>query len=170
MAQTETLEPIGRRIARLRQEHGWTQQELADRVAISRVAVSHLEMDLTIPGERTVTLIAGLLKLTPPELVAGTTYPPAKADRLPLVACAYTPLEREVLLLENDLAWLARSPVHQQARLAGELRQRWQERLATWQGCCADARERQLLANALKAIRATGNENAQSGPDAGVGQ
>jgi transcriptional regulator with XRE-family HTH domain len=36
-------ENLGRRIADLRAKLGWTQQELAERVGISRVAVSHLE-------------------------------------------------------------------------------------------------------------------------------
>ena len=34
------MESLGRRIAKLRAELGWTQQELADRVAVSRVALS----------------------------------------------------------------------------------------------------------------------------------
>jgi transcriptional regulator with XRE-family HTH domain len=45
-AQVMQLETIGRRLARLRQEQGWTQQTLAARLAISRVAVSHYEMKL----------------------------------------------------------------------------------------------------------------------------
>jgi len=38
-------ESIRKRIARLHQGNGWTQQSLADRVAMSRVAISHIEMD-----------------------------------------------------------------------------------------------------------------------------
>ncbi|MCU0492932.1 MAG: helix-turn-helix domain-containing protein, partial [Chloroflexaceae bacterium] len=49
-------ETFGARIARLRNARGWTQQELADHLAISRVAVSHIEAELSVPGERTVTL------------------------------------------------------------------------------------------------------------------
>jgi transcriptional regulator with XRE-family HTH domain len=64
---------LGRRVAKLRAELGWTQQELADRVAISRVAVSHLESDLNTAGERTVALLAGVFGMEPHELVAGTT-------------------------------------------------------------------------------------------------
>ena len=79
----ETLENLGRRIADLRAKLGLTQQELAERLGISRVAVSHLEAGMTVPGERTVVLLAGLFKVEPHELVAGTTYPLAKADRLP---------------------------------------------------------------------------------------
>ena len=66
---------LGRRIAKLRAELGWTQQELADRVAVSRVALSHLESDLSTAGERTVALLAGVFGMEPHELVAGTTLP-----------------------------------------------------------------------------------------------
>ena len=47
-------EKLGRRVAALRADRGWTQQQLADRLAVSRVAVSHLESGLTDPGERTL--------------------------------------------------------------------------------------------------------------------
>lgn len=100
MATTESTrpigEPLGRRIAKHRAELGWTQQELADRIGISRVAVSHLEGGENVPGERTVTLLAGIFKLEPHELVDGTDYPTAKAERLPVVAARYT--ETELLL------------------------------------------------------------------------
>ena len=98
-AKFKQPETIGRRIARLRQEQGWTQQTLAARLAISRVAVSHFEMDLTTPGERTTTLLAGILKLAPHDLVAGTTYPLAKSERLPEVACSYPQV---VVLVADD--------------------------------------------------------------------
>lgn len=97
-------ENLGRRIARLRADTGWTQQELAARLAISRVAVSHLEAGLSVPGERTVTLLAGVFKLEPHELVAGTSYPVAKAERLPVVACRYTEVELQLRLLDAELA------------------------------------------------------------------
>jgi transcriptional regulator with XRE-family HTH domain len=51
-------ESIGKRIALLRKQFGLTQEALSERVAISRVAISHIEMDLSIPSERTITLIA----------------------------------------------------------------------------------------------------------------
>jgi transcriptional regulator with XRE-family HTH domain len=101
-------ESIGRRIAHLRSERGWTQQSLAYRLAASRVAISHIEMDLTVPSERTITLLAGLFKVTPHTLVEGTTYPQARSERLPAVTCCYTRLEAGQACLENDLAWLDR--------------------------------------------------------------
>ncbi len=100
------VESIGKRIAFLRQRDGWTQQSLADRLAMSRVAVSHIEMDLTIPSERSITLMAGIFKLSPFELVEGTTYPQAKAERLPALTTTLTDLEHSYGLLQNDLEWL----------------------------------------------------------------
>jgi transcriptional regulator with XRE-family HTH domain len=100
------MEPLHQRIARLRTEGGWTQQEIAERLAISRVAVSHVEAGLSIPSERTVTLLAGLFKLEPGQLVADTSYPEAKAERLPGVVCRYTEVELQLALLERDRDWL----------------------------------------------------------------
>src|SRR5688572_7161087 len=97
------MENLGRRIADLRAKLGWTQQELAERVGISRVAVSHLEAGMSDPGERTVTLLAGVFKVEPHELVTGTTYPPAKSERLPVVAARYTEVELQLALLDLDL-------------------------------------------------------------------
>jgi len=96
-------ENLGRRIADLRSKLGWTQQELAERIGVSRVALSHVEAGMSDPGERTVTLLAGVFKIDPHELVAGTNYPPAKADRLPLVTARYTEVELQLVLLERDL-------------------------------------------------------------------
>src|SRR3954469_11380232 len=81
---------LGTRIADLRAKLGWTQQELADRAGISRVALSHLEAGMSQPGARPVALLAGIFKLEPGELVDGTAYPMAKAERLPQVAARYT--------------------------------------------------------------------------------
>ncbi|OGO64092.1 MAG: hypothetical protein A2029_17065, partial [Chloroflexi bacterium RBG_19FT_COMBO_47_9] len=99
---------IGKRLASLRQKNGLTQQSLADRLAMSRVAVSHIEIDLTIPSERSITLMAGVFKLSPTDLVQGTSYPRAKAERLPVLTTIYTALELNLALLTNDIEWLER--------------------------------------------------------------
>ena len=44
----------------------------------------------------------GLFKLEPHELVEGTDYPTAKAERLPVVVCRYTEVELQLRLLELD--------------------------------------------------------------------
>src|SRR5262245_17249986 len=97
-------ESLGDRIAKYRTELGWTQAELAERVGISRVALSHLESGISTPGERTVALLAGVFKVEPHDLVAGTDYPPAKAERLPVVAARYTEVEHRLALLDAQLA------------------------------------------------------------------
>jgi len=97
------LESIGKRLAFLRQKNGWTQQSLADRLAMSRVAISHIEMDLIIPSERSITLMAGVFKISPIELVEGTTYPRAKAERLPEWTTIFTEIELYFALLKMIL-------------------------------------------------------------------
>jgi transcriptional regulator with XRE-family HTH domain len=145
-------ETLGQRIARLRCLLGWTQQELADRAAISRVAVSHLELGITVPSERTLALLAGIFHLEPLELVEGTAYPEPKAERLPLVAARYTEVEHQVALLQRDLAWLerlARLGAGPAARpLIEQVRAEWRQRLADLAARTLDPHERRLLAEA----------------------
>ncbi len=119
--EESTVESLGRRIAGYRLKLGFTQQDLAARLAISRVAVSHLESGISAPGERTVALLAGVFKVAPHDLVAGTAYPPAKAERLPLVVASHTEVELQIALLENDFVWIQQAPTGYAA-----------ERLTTW--------------------------------------
>jgi transcriptional regulator with XRE-family HTH domain len=98
---------LARRVAKLRSELGWTQQELADRLGMSRAAVSHLEGGLSVPSERTVTLLAGIFTLEPHELVDGTDYPTGKAERLPVVAARYTEVDMQLRLFEAGLVTAA---------------------------------------------------------------
>jgi len=144
-------EPIGQRIARLRSELGWTQQELAERLAISRVAVSHIELGLSMPGERTITLLAGLFKREPLQLVAGTDYPPARAERLPFVACRYTEVELQLALLARDQEWIARLGSVAAARAAVILDE-WRVRLERLAQETLDRRELALIAAARRSL------------------
>ncbi len=143
-------ERLGRRIADVRAKLGWTQQQLAERLGISRVAVSHLESGTSMPGERTVALLAGLAKLEPHLLVAGTDYPDAKADRLPLTAARYTEAELQLRLLEADLRWVGAAD-HAVADV--ELRG-WLARLTSMDAETVDPHERRLLAEARALARA----------------
>jgi transcriptional regulator with XRE-family HTH domain len=144
-----TRETLGQRIARLRTQAHWTQQELADRVAISRVAISHLEMGISVPSERTVALLAGAFHVEPSELVDETSYPVAKAERLPLVAARYTEVELQVALMRRDLEWAERFAREPDVRcLSAEVRQTWLCRLGNLSTTVADPRERRLLADA----------------------
>jgi len=142
------VESLGGRIAKLRAELGWTQQELADCVAVSRVALSHLERDLSTAGERTVTLLAGVFRMEPHELVARTTYPLGKADRLPLVVTRHTEAELQARLLDRDLELFVRTG--DRTLLDG-----WAARLAEVSGHTHDARQRALLDQAGARLRRT---------------
>jgi len=137
---------LGKRIAKLRADLGWTQQELADRIAVSRVALSHLESDLSTAGERTVTLLSGVFGLEPHDLVAGTTYPPAKADRLPLVVSRHTEAELQVRLLDRDVELFLRTG--DRTLLDG-----WAARLADLITAAHDPRQRTLLEQAGTRLR-----------------
>src|SRR3954452_16471507 len=132
----EVSRSLGRRVATLRTDLGWTQQELADRIGVSRVAVSHIEAGLREPGERTVALLAGLFKLEPWDLVAGTSYPAAKAERLPVVVCRYTEVELQLRLLEED-------------RSSGRSLAEWPDRLRLLLKSTHDRRERESVEAAL---------------------
>lgn len=146
---------LGRRIALLRADRGWTQQDLAARLAISRVAVSHVEAGITVPSERTVTLLAGLFRLEPWELVAGTEYPPGRAERLPLVACRYTEVDLQLRLLDADAE---RGDLDTAA---------WLDRLGVLLKSAADPAERERLQRALADLRrAAASSSADRGRDA----
>jgi transcriptional regulator with XRE-family HTH domain len=132
-------ESLGDRIAKHRTELGWTQAELAERIGISRVALSHIESNISTPGERTVALLAGVFKVEPHELVADTDYPAAKAERLPLVAARYTEVEHQLALLDARLA--AITDARERARVVDDARARLRELLAR----AYDPRERANL-------------------------
>lgn len=135
--------PLGKRIAALRAELGWTQQDLAERVGISRVALSHLEVGLTVPGERTIALLAGIFKVEPHELVAGTDYPIAKAERLPVVVTRYTEVELQLRLLQ----------VETERGLDRHTRADWLQRLRILAKEVVDQREARMVADALAELR-----------------
>jgi transcriptional regulator with XRE-family HTH domain len=142
-------ETLGQRIARLRAARGWTQEGLAERLAASRVAVSHFEMGLALPSERTIVLLAGLFKLEPHELIAGTSYPAAKAERLPPVACRYTEIELQLALLGRDMEWAARLDRAARQEICAE----WRGKIAALLECAYDEGERAAMEAAEQSIR-----------------
>ncbi|MGB3410186.1 MAG: helix-turn-helix transcriptional regulator [Microthrixaceae bacterium] len=139
---------LGDRLANLRNEVGFTQQDLAERIAISRVALSNLESGRSIPGERTVALLAGVFGLEPHELVAGTAYPTAKMDRLPLTTNRYSEAQMQILLMERDLQWL--SEIDHRRR--EEVIRDWTRDLTALRAKTHDAHDRQLVADAIKRL------------------
>lgn len=147
-------EPIGARIARLRAQLGWTQEDLAGRLAASRVAVSHFELGLALPSERTIVLLAGLFKQEPHELVAGASYPAAKAERLPSIACRHTEVELQLALLRRDLEWLERlARGGDRSAHAAQVVAEWDARLDALGAAADDPREREAIRAAKKDLR-----------------
>ena len=147
------VERLGERIAQLRTDRGLTQAELADRVGISRVALSHIETSRSIPGERSVALLAGLFRCEPFELVEGTDYPASKAERLPTVVARYTEVEHQLGVLEAQLSALACAS-REPSRAAAELAARWRPVLQQLLEGANDATERRLLREAITRLAA----------------
>jgi transcriptional regulator with XRE-family HTH domain len=146
---SQHAETLGQRIARLRARRGWTQEALADRLAASRVAVSHFEMGLALPSERTVVLLAGLFKLEPHELIAGTSYPAAKAERLPSTACRYTEVELQLALLHLDMSRAAALEPATRKQIV----ETWRAKIAALLELTFDQAERTLLLDAHEWMR-----------------
>jgi transcriptional regulator with XRE-family HTH domain len=152
------MELLGKRLAAHRARLGWTQAEVAARVGISRVALSHLESSLSVAGERTVAMLAGLFGCEPYELVVGTDYPPAKVERLPLVAARYTEVAFQVGCMDAQLAVMATLDGASKARIAPAVEQRWFEVLVALRSSALDTRESDVLSVALERLRvATSN-------------
>ena len=63
---------IGKNIKRLREKKGMTQEELADRLCVTRQAVSNWENEKTQPDIDTLHQISGILECEMEELIYGT--------------------------------------------------------------------------------------------------
>ncbi len=150
--RSRTPERLGDRIGALRAALGVTQAELAARVAISRVALSNLESGRSVPGERTVTLLAGVFHMEPTELVSGTAYPPSKAERLPAVTARHTELELQLALLDRDLTWLEGAPRGVAARVTAE----WRRTLAALSASATSTAERAAVDAARRRVADVG--------------
>ena len=142
-------------MAKLRAELGWTQAQLAARVAVSRVALSHIESDLTVPSERTVALLAGVVGCEPHELVAGTKYPVAKAERLPAIVARHTEVAHQLAVLAAVLEIVERVPERERARMVRDVQDAWRPRLLALRERTPDPDERRRVGAALRDLAAT---------------
>ena len=80
---TSDDEGIGRRIARIRKSRGWTQQQLADKIGISRTLVTDYEIGRLHLNEDMITRFAITLEVSADLLLglAQTTMFPDDPDR-----------------------------------------------------------------------------------------
>jgi transcriptional regulator with XRE-family HTH domain len=147
--QASQLQPLGRRIGARRVAAALTQQQLSSRIAMSRAALSHLEAGITVASERSVCLLAGVFGVEPHELVAGTDYPIAKTERLPLFVARHGHVDLVLAVLDNDLAWCARLG---DQSLTTRVVNDWLARLAEETGRVADPDEKGRLRDARRAL------------------
>jgi transcriptional regulator with XRE-family HTH domain len=71
----------GNRIAQLRDRRGYTQEELAGLLGISRAALSHYEKNRRKPDFATLTKIADLFQVSVDYLVGRTQLPEESPDK-----------------------------------------------------------------------------------------
>ncbi len=152
---------LATRIGVLRTARGWTQQQLADRLGITRVAVSHLEAGINSPDARTVTLLGAAFGLEPHQVVAGTEYPVAKADRLPLVVARHTEVAHQVAMMEADLAWIDSPAVSVSDEVTTRVRDRWRHALRVLAKEVVDPEEEAVLAAARRRLDEPGPTGAR---------
>jgi transcriptional regulator with XRE-family HTH domain len=139
---------------------GWTQAQLAARVGVSRVALSHIESGVTVASERTVALLAGTFGCEPPELVADTDYPVAKAERLPAIVARHTEVAHQLAVLTAVLEVAERVPGYEGARLLRDVRDTWRPRLSVLRARTLDPDERRRLGAALRDLSIRGAEGS----------
>lgn len=70
----------GKRIATLRDKFGWTQEDLAKKLGISRAALSHYEKNRREPDFETLTKLADLFHVSIDYLVGRTNNPGSLLD------------------------------------------------------------------------------------------
>ena len=68
---TTTSGSVGTRIARLREDHGWSQAQLAKRVAVHKQTIWKWENDEAEPRGRNLDGLSRVLGVTPAQLLGG---------------------------------------------------------------------------------------------------
>ncbi len=91
---TKNLTHIGTNIRRMRTERSWTQQELANKAGISRIALIHIEHSKANPSLETALSLGASLGVTLSRLLA----PPMPKD------FASLPVDEQVLAEQQEHA------------------------------------------------------------------
>jgi transcriptional regulator with XRE-family HTH domain len=68
---------FGKNLARCRKRTELSQEELAERAALHRTAVGHIERGTRLPRVDTVVKLAGALAIAPAELLDGIVWEPS---------------------------------------------------------------------------------------------
>jgi transcriptional regulator with XRE-family HTH domain len=99
-AKPDPNETVGDRIRHSRLDRGWTQQDLADAVGVSRSAVAQWETDRAGQLRDNLGRIAGVLGVSSELLLRGRETQTASGDELALLRLyrAAAPDDRQLLL------------------------------------------------------------------------
>jgi len=68
MRRADALRLLGQRVAKLRRDRGLTQEQLAEKMGVSRNHIADIELGTRNTGIWSFLLIARALDLAPPEL------------------------------------------------------------------------------------------------------
>lgn len=63
---------VGKRISLIRKNRGMTQEQLAEKVELSNIYISHIENSRSIPSLETLMKLCSALDITPDEVLLGT--------------------------------------------------------------------------------------------------
>jgi transcriptional regulator with XRE-family HTH domain len=103
---TKPTPPFGARLAALRQERGWTQAELAERLGVTVKTVTYYEREVPNPTTRTLSKIAAAFGVDPATLLdsgaakrAGKPGPPSQLEQR-ISALRELPRERQKVVLQ----------------------------------------------------------------------
>lgn len=75
------MNDLGKRISRLRKEHGWTQAELGIKLNVTAQAVSKWENDVSEPDIQTLLRLATLFGITLDEMLTAPDNEPEEAEQ-----------------------------------------------------------------------------------------
>ncbi|MCY9516405.1 helix-turn-helix domain-containing protein [Paenibacillus apiarius] len=106
----------GIRIAELREGKGWTQEELAELLGITRAALSHYEKDRRKPDFETLTKLADQFEVSIDYLVGRLSSPNAQATQEVLMFADGLELSDEELLKKFRLTVDGRELTEDEAR------------------------------------------------------
>ncbi len=90
----DLLKDVGRRLARIRKDRGWTQEQLADKIGIAPVTLSRLETGARAMSLSSLSTIARTLEVGLGDVLDTAAPPPAQ--HIP-------PRENEMLRLFREL-------------------------------------------------------------------
>ncbi|MCQ6558904.1 helix-turn-helix domain-containing protein [Paenibacillus mendelii] len=107
---------IGSRIAKLRDDRGWTQEQTAASLGISRAALSHYEKNRREPDSETLSKFADLFHVSVDYLVGRTKAPQSILDGPIREFVDQLELSNEDLLKQFDLTIDGRKLTPEEAR------------------------------------------------------